>query len=186
MTASRVTGSCLDARTGARGGRGIERPARARRRVETVDEAEAQPLQPGPGDHRRVVGAQAPAGARRNRARPIAAKAARRCRSRALAATPPAATSAPALGWRGAEPGDRIARCDRTSASQIAASTAAARSRRSCGSSGSFSSGDTAHRGLQPGKREVAAGPPDQSAAAAQTAGRRRPRAACSIAGPPG
>ena len=39
-------------------GAGVERPARARRRVETVDKAKAKPLDPRPGDHRPVVGAQ--------------------------------------------------------------------------------------------------------------------------------
>ena len=65
MIASRFTepglssgGSCLDPGSRSRRRRGIERPARARGRIETVDETEAQPLHPGPGDHRRVVGAQ--------------------------------------------------------------------------------------------------------------------------------
>src|SRR5689334_11844919 len=38
---------------------GVERPSRARREIEAVGKAEAQPLQPSPGDHRRVVGAEA-------------------------------------------------------------------------------------------------------------------------------
>ena len=67
MTASRFIGS--DPREPARAhaltpapGRGGA-PASSGQRgrgggIETVDEAEPQPLQPGPGDHRRIVGAQ--------------------------------------------------------------------------------------------------------------------------------
>src|SRR3546814_17771944 len=43
---------------GFRGRIRIERPARARRCVEGVDQPEAEPLEPGPGAHRAVVGAQ--------------------------------------------------------------------------------------------------------------------------------
>ena len=70
----------------------IERPARPHRRVERSEEAEAQPLDPGPGDHRAVVGAQAPAAARKGQARHRRRARQGASRSRVLAATPPAAT----------------------------------------------------------------------------------------------
>ena len=70
----------------------VERPARPRRRVEPVGQPGGEALRPGPGDHRRIVGAQ-PAGrddeARGRRSAQAAASAAR---TALLAATPPATT----------------------------------------------------------------------------------------------
>ena len=37
----------------------LQRPPRPRREVDPVGQSESQPLQPGPGDHNGVVGAQA-------------------------------------------------------------------------------------------------------------------------------
>ena len=79
-------------------GFGVERPARAARRVEPADHAEPQPLHPGPGDHGVVVGAHFCGGA--TNARPASAqKRVSASRKPRLAATPPATAIA-----RGAEP----------------------------------------------------------------------------------
>jgi hypothetical protein len=56
-------------------GTGVERPARAKRRIETVDEAKAKPLDPRPGDHRTVVGAQG--WRRRDKMQPVALRESR-------------------------------------------------------------------------------------------------------------
>ena len=45
-------------REGRGGGVRVERPARSRLEIERVGLAEAEPLEPGPGDHRAVVGAE--------------------------------------------------------------------------------------------------------------------------------
>ena len=54
----RCCGRSKQARGLRRLGHLVERPARARRGVERVGEAERQPLGAGPGDHRAVVGAE--------------------------------------------------------------------------------------------------------------------------------
>ena len=162
MTASRFIGSRLDAPApGREGAVRVERPARARRGGKVVDETEPQ---------------AAPARPRRSspRCRCTSRRAALkseagRCRQIREALPQPRVGGDAAGRDQGRSPrrngarNQAIAFAVRSqSASQIASSTAAARSLWSCRGQRLVFERDPAHRGLQPGKRKVAARSPDE------------------------
>ena len=176
---SGISSRRLGARPGF--GRGVERPAGPRGEVETVGEAEAQPLDPGPGDHRGIVGAELD-------------------RRGARSVRPPAcATSASARGapcWRRRrrprpEPSrrqalaivDAMAPCGRRGSRSTAAWKLAARSALDV----ALRLGQPVpQRRLEAREGEIAVRPAQHRARAAECAWDRPLRPARSTAGPPG
>ncbi len=124
--------------------------------VEPVDQTEAEPLQPGPGDHRAIVGAQ------RHR---------RRDKGKAGRLPPAPQGDRAAADWRrprrrrrgsclrdsGGETRRARSRCDRPACRRSPARWPRPDRRFARGPSGPASAIDLAHRRLQPGEREIAA-----------------------------